>query len=62
MNLPALVLHGTHDDTVPIAYSRELAADHPNVELIELDDGHQLTDSIPRLVAETDRFLAKYLA
>jgi len=62
VNLPALVLHGTHDDTVPIAYSRELAADHPNVELIELDDGHQLTDSIPRLVAETDRFLAKYLA
>jgi hypothetical protein len=61
VNLPALVLHGVHDDTVPIAYSRELAAEHSNVELIELDDGHQLTDSIPRLIAETERFLAPYL-
>jgi uncharacterized protein len=61
VTVPALVLHGTHDDTVPIDYSRELAKDHPNVELIELDDGHQLIDSIPRLIAETDRFVAPYL-
>ncbi|MEO8842939.1 MAG: YqiA/YcfP family alpha/beta fold hydrolase [Kofleriaceae bacterium] len=61
VTVPALVMHGTHDDTVPIAYSRELARDHSNVELIELDDGHQLTDSIPRLLVETDRFMAPYL-
>jgi pimeloyl-ACP methyl ester carboxylesterase len=61
VTVPALVLHGTHDDTVPAAYSRELAKDHSNVELIELDDGHQLIDSIPRLIVETDRFLAPYL-
>jgi uncharacterized protein len=61
VTVPALVMHGTHDDTVPAAYSRELAKDHSNVELIELDDGHQLIDSIPRLIAETDRFLAPYL-
>lgn len=61
VTVPALVLHGTHDDTVPIEYSRELAKAHPNVELIELDDGHQLIDSIPRLIVETDRFVAPYL-
>lgn len=61
VTVPALVLHGVLDENVPIAYSRELAASHPNVELIELDDGHQLTQSIPRLLVETDRFLAAYL-
>ena len=54
-------MHGTQDETVPVEYSRELAASHPNVELIELADGHQLTESIPRLLVETDRFLAPYL-
>ena len=61
VTVPALVLHGVLDETVPIAYSRELAASHPNVELVELADGHQLTESIPRLLVETDRFLVPYL-
>jgi pimeloyl-ACP methyl ester carboxylesterase len=61
VTVPALVLHGTQDETVPIAYSRELAASDPRVELIELTDGHQLTASIPRLLAESDRFLERYL-
>ncbi len=61
VTVPALVMHGTQDETVPVEYSRELAASHPNVELIELADGHQLTESIPRLLVETDRFLAPYL-
>ena len=61
VTVPALVMHGTQDETVPVEYSRELAASHPNVELIELADGHQLTESIPRPLVETDRFLAPYL-
>lgn len=57
-----LILHGTRDETVPVEYSRELLERHPdNVTLIELDDGHQLLDSIPRILAETDRFLAPLL-
>ena len=61
VTVPALVLHGTQDETVPIAYSRELFASNPRVELIELADGHQLTASVPRLLAESDRFLEPYL-
>jgi pimeloyl-ACP methyl ester carboxylesterase len=54
-----LILHGTRDETVPVEYSRELLKRHPDtVTLIELDDGHQLLDSIPRILAESDRFLA----
>lgn len=61
VTVPALVIHGTQDETVPIASSRELAASDPRVELIELADGHQLAASIPRLLAESDRFLEPYL-
>ncbi len=57
IKVPTLILHGTRDDSVPIEHSRRFAADRANVELIELDDGHELTDSLPRLLAETERFL-----
>jgi pimeloyl-ACP methyl ester carboxylesterase len=58
----SLIMHGTRDETVPIEYSRELLKRHPDTAtLIELDDGHQLLESIPRLLSETDRFLAPYL-
>ena len=62
VRVPTLILHGKHDDVVPIDYSRQFAQGRANVELIELDDGHQLEVSIPRLVAESDRFLAGFEA
>ncbi len=58
VTVPTLILHGTRDDSVPIENSRRFAAGRANVELIELDDGHELTASLPRLIAETERFLA----
>jgi pimeloyl-ACP methyl ester carboxylesterase len=54
---PTLILHGTRDDTVPISRSREFAALHPQVRLVELDDGHELVASLPTLLAETQVFL-----
>ncbi len=56
--VPTLILHGTGDDTVPIATSQQLAATNPHVRLVELDDGHQLAASLPRLLTETEAFLA----
>jgi pimeloyl-ACP methyl ester carboxylesterase len=61
VTVPTLILHGVHDDVVPIATSREFAARAPHVQLIELPDGHDLVASLPRLVDETDRFLAPWL-
>lgn len=58
ITVPTLILHGLHDETVPIDHSRRFAAGRPNVMLIELDDGHELVASLPRLLAESDRFLA----
>src|SRR5262249_40323754 len=51
---PALVMHGRGDETVPIDYSRKFAAGKPNVRLVEYDDGHQLIDSLPKVLAESD--------
>jgi uncharacterized protein len=58
VTVPTLILHGVNDDTVPVEYSRRFAAEHPHVQLVELDDGHELVASLPRLLAEADRFLA----
>jgi pimeloyl-ACP methyl ester carboxylesterase len=61
IRVPTLVLHGLGDETVPIATSRELAAAHPNVRLVEVADGHELGNTIPTLIAESDKFLAPFL-
>jgi pimeloyl-ACP methyl ester carboxylesterase len=58
VRVPTLILHGAHDEVVPIERSREFAAARPHVRLIELPDGHELVASIPVLLAESERFLA----
>jgi pimeloyl-ACP methyl ester carboxylesterase len=54
---PTIILHGTRDDVVPIAGSRELAARDANVKLIELDDIHELSGSLPELLGAVIAFL-----
>ena len=60
VRVPTLILHGTHDDVVPVEHSRRFAEDKRHVRLVELDDGHELVASIPALLAEAERFLAPY--
>ncbi|MGE5182826.1 MAG: YqiA/YcfP family alpha/beta fold hydrolase [Acidobacteriota bacterium] len=55
--VPALVLHGTRDDVVPIERSRDFQRANPQARLVELDDGHELVASLPRLLGETEAFL-----
>jgi len=54
---PALLVHGLHDDVVPVQASESFAAAHPNVRLVVIDSGHELTDSLDRLWNETAMFL-----
>jgi pimeloyl-ACP methyl ester carboxylesterase len=61
VRVPTLILHGVHDDVVPVAGARAFAAGRPHVQLIELEDGHELVASLPRLLAASDRFLAPWL-
>ncbi|MFV8752288.1 alpha/beta fold hydrolase [Nannocystaceae bacterium ST9] len=54
---PTKIVHGTRDDIVPIASSREYAAAHANVELIEVDDDHLLMRSLATIERIVDEFL-----
>ncbi|HWQ54265.1 MAG TPA: YqiA/YcfP family alpha/beta fold hydrolase [Bryobacteraceae bacterium] len=54
---PALIFHGSRDETVPLSYSVDFAAAHPNAKLRTFDSGHDLVDVIDRIWTETREFL-----
>jgi pimeloyl-ACP methyl ester carboxylesterase len=60
VRVPTLILHGVGDEVASVVHSRTFARGKPHVRLIELDDGHDLIASLPRLAAESDRFLAPW--
>ncbi len=42
--IPTLVLHGQHDEVIPVQASVDFGRDRPWVKLIQLDSDHALTD------------------
>jgi pimeloyl-ACP methyl ester carboxylesterase len=45
--VPVTIIHGCHDDVIPIARSRRYAALYPEeVELTEVDSDHQVNDQL----------------
>jgi uncharacterized protein len=55
---PALVLHGTRDEVVPVGVSEEFVRRDPGRRrLVTFDSGHELTDVLGQLWSETARFL-----
>jgi predicted esterase YcpF (UPF0227 family) len=54
--LPTLILHGQHDEVIPITASRAYATTRPWVQLIELDSNHALTDVMPQIWQATREF------
>jgi pimeloyl-ACP methyl ester carboxylesterase len=61
VRVPTLIVHGVHDETVGVERSRAFARGKRHVRLVEVDDGHELTTSLPRIEAEADAFLAGFL-
>ncbi len=57
---PCLVVHGKSDETCLLEVSRRFAEGRPNVRLVEVDDGHELLESLPIIFSETDRFLDEH--
>jgi uncharacterized protein len=55
-SLPTLIIHGIHDDVIPVSASRSFAKDRPWVELLEWDSDHQLTDLSERIFQEICQF------
>jgi uncharacterized protein len=54
---PALIFHGKHDDAVPVSYSEEFAASHPNATLEVLDAGHDLLNVLDYMAPKIRDFL-----
>lgn len=55
--LPTLILHGKHDEVIPIQASRDFAISRPWVKLIELDSNHALDNVTDKVWQEICLFL-----
>jgi pimeloyl-ACP methyl ester carboxylesterase len=54
--VPTLILHGRHDEVIPLAASQAYASMRPWVQLIELDSDHGLRDVLPQIWEATQGF------
>lgn len=57
LSIPVLAFQGTRDTVVDPAVVRRWSASRPNVDLVELDDDHQLQASIDGIAARTAAFV-----
>jgi len=55
---PALIMHGLRDTVVPSSISSAYAEVHPNVKLILMESGHELTDVLDPMWTQISNFLA----
>jgi len=58
VTVPTLVIAGARDETVPLEDVEAWVARTPGARLEGVDDGHELTGSLPRIVALTREFLS----
>lgn len=56
-SLHTLIIHGLHDDVVPIEVSRNYVEEHSQARLLKLDSDHGLNDVKERIWQETKDFL-----
>ncbi|HZT34243.1 MAG TPA: YqiA/YcfP family alpha/beta fold hydrolase [Bryobacteraceae bacterium] len=54
---PVLVFHGAQDAAVPVEYSREFCAGHPNARLEVLASDHELLNVLPHIWEQSRQFL-----
>jgi hypothetical protein len=51
---PALIFHGRNDDVVPVEYSQEFAARHPQAKLHVMESGHELLNVLEEMWMEIE--------
>jgi pimeloyl-ACP methyl ester carboxylesterase len=57
VSVPTLCITGVRDTLVPLADVEEFVRRTPSARLVTVEDGHELTDSIPRIFEETRAFI-----
>jgi len=58
VNVPTLIFHGINDASVPVDLSRKFSLSNGQwVQLNELDDGHELIESMQTIWQDVERFL-----
>ena len=60
VRVPTCIVHGTKDDVVDVDRSRDFVRTKRHARLVEVDDGHELVASIPRILAEAETFFAPF--
>lgn len=61
VTIPTLILHGVNDDVVPVSESRNFAQHNSaHVQLIELEDTHELIESLPTIWNASEKFLREH--
>jgi pimeloyl-ACP methyl ester carboxylesterase len=61
VRVPVLIIHGKADAVVDIDLSRAWKKNRRHVRLVEVDDGHELANSLETIIRETDAFLVPFL-
>ncbi|MDB9315503.1 alpha/beta fold hydrolase [Spirulina sp. CS-785/01] len=56
-DIPTLILHGIHDDVIPLQASQTYCQNRPWTTLIELDSDHTLSNVMPQIWQEIKQFL-----
>lgn len=56
---PTVIIHGVSDEIVPIESSRKVSTSNELVELIEVEDGHRLADSLQFIPLAVQRALSR---
>jgi len=54
---PTLIVHGVHDDVVPVQVSRSYARTRTSATLVEVESDHELMSAIEETWSHTRRFL-----
>ena len=56
---PTVIIHGLSDEIVPIESSRKVAGSSSKAELIEVEDGHRLGNSLHFIPIAADKVLSR---
>jgi hypothetical protein len=60
VRVPVCIVQGVRDDVVDPENARIFARGKPHVRLVEVDDGHELVDSMPEILREAAGFFATF--